>query len=82
MLNHLIEMVIEEDNINLHVAPTMEEVNKIAFSLNGGSTCGFDGFPGMFNQLCLYVVSIDGVITWWLIYLKVILCLKVLLIPI
>ncbi|XP_060177905.1 uncharacterized protein LOC132607846 [Lycium barbarum] len=49
----------EEDNILLAEQPTMEEVQKAVFELNGDSACGPDGFSGIFYQKCWEVIKAD-----------------------
>lgn len=57
LLNYLSEIVIEVDNENLNVTPTMEEVTNAVFSLNGSSICGPDGLSGIFYQYCWKIVA-------------------------
>ncbi|XP_060182430.1 uncharacterized protein LOC132612110 [Lycium barbarum] len=59
ILNHIPELIREEDNILLAEQPTMEEVQKVVFELNGDSTCGPDGFSGIFYQKCWEVIKAD-----------------------
>ncbi|XP_060177818.1 uncharacterized protein LOC132607752 [Lycium barbarum] len=59
ILNHVPEMIKEEDNVLLTDQPTMEEVKKAVFELSGDSACGLDGFSGIFYQKCWEVIKID-----------------------
>ncbi|XP_060177940.1 uncharacterized protein LOC132607880 [Lycium barbarum] len=59
ILNHIPELITEEDNRLLAEQPTMEEVQKAVFQLNGDSTCGPDGFSGIFYQKCWEVIKAD-----------------------
>ncbi|XP_060210626.1 uncharacterized protein LOC132637573 [Lycium barbarum] len=59
ILNNIQELIREEDNILLAEQPTMEEVQKVVFELNGDSACGPDGFSGIFYQKCWEVIKAD-----------------------
>ncbi|XP_060181404.1 uncharacterized protein LOC132611010 [Lycium barbarum] len=59
IFNHIQELIREEDNILLAEQPTMEEVHKAVFELNGDSACGPDGFSGIFYQKCWEVIKDD-----------------------
>ncbi|XP_060210576.1 uncharacterized protein LOC132637514 [Lycium barbarum] len=59
IFNHIQELIREEDNILLAAQPTMEEVHKAVFELNGDSACGPDGFSGIFYQKCWEVIKAD-----------------------
>ncbi|XP_060170609.1 uncharacterized protein LOC132601546 [Lycium barbarum] len=59
ILNHIPELIREEDNIILAEQPTMEEVQKVVFELNGDSTCGPDEFSSIFYQKCWEVIKAD-----------------------
>ncbi|XP_059288975.1 uncharacterized protein LOC132042454 [Lycium ferocissimum] len=61
ILNHVPEMIKEEDNVLLADQPTMEEVKKAIFELSGDSACGPDGFSGIFYQNCWEVIKVDVV---------------------
>ncbi|XP_059310556.1 uncharacterized protein LOC132061893 [Lycium ferocissimum] len=59
ILNHIPELIREEDNMLLAEQPTMEEVQKAVFELNGDSACGPDGFSRIFYQKCWEVINAD-----------------------
>ncbi|XP_060183032.1 uncharacterized protein LOC132612987 [Lycium barbarum] len=59
ILNHIPELIREEDNMLLAEQPTLEKVQKAVFELNGDSTCGPDGFYGIFYQKCWEVIMDD-----------------------
>ncbi|XP_060211843.1 uncharacterized protein LOC132639414 [Lycium barbarum] len=59
IFNHIPELIREEDNILLADHPTMEEVQKALFELNGDSACDPDGFSGVFYQKCWEVIKAD-----------------------
>ncbi|XP_060195031.1 uncharacterized protein LOC132624242 [Lycium barbarum] len=59
ILNHILELIREEDNLLLAEQPTMGEVQKAVFELNGDSTCGPDGFSGICYQKCWEVIKAD-----------------------
>ncbi|XP_060210656.1 uncharacterized protein LOC132637608 [Lycium barbarum] len=59
ILTNIPKLIIEEDNILLAEQPTMEEVQKVVFELNGDSSCGPDGFSGIFYQKCWEVIKAD-----------------------
>ncbi|XP_060181254.1 uncharacterized protein LOC132610870 [Lycium barbarum] len=61
ILNHVPEMIKDEDNVLLADQPTMEEVKKAVFELSGDSACGPDGFSGIFYQKCWEVIKVDVV---------------------
>ncbi|XP_060183051.1 uncharacterized protein LOC132613005 [Lycium barbarum] len=44
IFNHIQELITEEDNTLLAEQPTMEEVQKVVFELNGDSACGLMDF--------------------------------------
>ncbi|XP_060210793.1 uncharacterized protein LOC132637772 [Lycium barbarum] len=60
ILNHIPKLIREEDNMLLAEQPTMEEVQKAVFELNEDSTCGLDGFSGIFYQKCWEVMKKMG----------------------
>ncbi|XP_060183224.1 uncharacterized protein LOC132613196 [Lycium barbarum] len=59
IFHHIQELIKEEDNILLAAQPTMEEVKRVVFELNGDSACGPDGFSGIFYQKCWEVIKAD-----------------------
>ncbi|XP_059315388.1 uncharacterized protein LOC132065996 [Lycium ferocissimum] len=59
ILNRIPELIRDEDNMLLAEQPTMEKVQKAVFELNGDSTCGPDGFSGIFYQKCWEVIKAD-----------------------
>ncbi|XP_059289054.1 uncharacterized protein LOC132042545 [Lycium ferocissimum] len=59
ILNHIPELIREEDNMLLAEQPTMEEVQKAVFELNRDSTCGPHGFSRIFYQKCWEVIKAD-----------------------
>ncbi|XP_060200359.1 uncharacterized protein LOC132628609 [Lycium barbarum] len=59
IFHHIQEQIKEEDNIPLTAQPTMEEVKRALFELNGDSACGPDGFSGIFYQKCWEVIKVD-----------------------
>lgn len=59
ILHQLPELVKEDKNDKFCIVPTLEEIRKVVFSLNGGSACGPDGFSGLFYQHCQEVVRSD-----------------------
>ncbi|XP_060200462.1 uncharacterized protein LOC132628715 [Lycium barbarum] len=59
ILNHIPELIREEDNMLLAEQPTIEKVHKAVFELNGDSTCGPDGFSRIFYQKCWEVIKAD-----------------------
>ncbi|XP_060190609.1 uncharacterized protein LOC132619859 [Lycium barbarum] len=59
IFNHIQELISGEDNKLLAEQPTMEEVKKAVFELNGDSACGPDGFSGIYYQKCWEVVKDD-----------------------
>lgn len=59
LLSNISEIINEADNSNLCRQPTLEEVKKAVFNLNGDSTSGPDGFSGAFCQYCWEIVGND-----------------------
>lgn len=54
---HIPEMVSMEENEEICRNPTMEEVKRAVFALNGDSTSGPDGLSGYFYQKCWEIVN-------------------------
>lgn len=52
MLDIIPSLVTHEKNEQIKALPTMEEVKRVVFQLNGASTNGPDGFTGLFFQTC------------------------------
>lgn len=54
-------LITNEDNALLNKVPTVEEINRVVFALNGNSVSGSDGLTGLFYQVCWDIVENDVV---------------------
>ncbi|XP_049399871.1 uncharacterized protein LOC125863926 [Solanum stenotomum] len=61
LLRHIQKRLTDEDNRRLNDFPSMEEVKKVVFDLNGDSASGIDGFTGHFFQQCWDIIGDDVV---------------------
>ncbi|XP_060170505.1 uncharacterized protein LOC132601442 [Lycium barbarum] len=59
LLEHIQELVTEEDNIVICSIPSLEEVRQAVFELAGDSASGPDGLSGLFYQSCWDIVGVD-----------------------
>lgn len=53
------KLINQEDNSQLNKMPTVEEVRKVVFTLNGSSFSGLNGFTGLFYQVCWDIIVED-----------------------
>ncbi|XP_060182904.1 uncharacterized protein LOC132612840 [Lycium barbarum] len=58
-LNHVPEMVSQEDNELICATPNIDEVKNVVFELSGDSASGPDGLSGLFYQACWDIVGND-----------------------
>ncbi|XP_060182388.1 uncharacterized protein LOC132612058 [Lycium barbarum] len=61
LLKHIPTLVTEDQNHTIEMLPNEEEVKETVFALNGESTCGPDGFTGLFFQSSWEIVKLDVV---------------------
>uniref|UniRef100_A0A0V0IKA3 Putative ovule protein n=1 Tax=Solanum chacoense TaxID=4108 RepID=A0A0V0IKA3_SOLCH len=59
LLGNIPEIISEADNAILCRQPTLEEIKRAVFNLNGVSTSGPDGLSGAFYQCCWDIVGTD-----------------------
>ncbi|XP_075083444.1 uncharacterized protein LOC142167183 [Nicotiana tabacum] len=59
LLSYIPTMISSEDNTNLTRDPTMQELNKVVFSMSPNSSTGPDGMNGKFFQSCWDIISRD-----------------------
>lgn len=59
LLSNIPLLITVEENARLIVDPSMEEVQKIVFSMSADSTAGLDGFSGSFFQVCWEIIGQD-----------------------
>ncbi|WMV30576.1 hypothetical protein MTR67_023961 [Solanum verrucosum] len=59
LLGSIPEIISEADNTILCRQPTLEEIKRAVFNLNGVSTSGPDGLSGAFYQCCWDIVGTD-----------------------
>ncbi|XP_059284804.1 uncharacterized protein LOC132038098 [Lycium ferocissimum] len=59
LLEHIQELVTEEDNVVFCSIPSLEEVRQAVFELAGDSASGPDGLSGLFYQSCWDIVGVD-----------------------
>lgn len=57
ILCHIPTMISAEDNQALDVFPSIEEVQKVIYSLDPNNTAGPDGFNGGFYQICWKIIK-------------------------
>lgn len=59
LLDHISELISDEDNEMLGAMPNDEEIKKVVFSLNSNSAGGPNGLTGRFYQTCWDIVGND-----------------------
>ncbi|XP_060211803.1 uncharacterized protein LOC132639368 [Lycium barbarum] len=59
LLEHIQELVTEEDNVVFCSIPSLEQVRQAVFELAGDSASGPDGLSGLFYQSCWDIVGVN-----------------------
>ncbi|XP_060183209.1 uncharacterized protein LOC132613179 [Lycium barbarum] len=59
LLEHIQELVTEEDNVVFCSIASLEEVRQVVFELARDSVSGPDGLSGLFYQSCWHIVGVD-----------------------